>query len=128
MVTKKKPEDGRFIGDAPDNVKKIVLFSLPWDVDLIGVAQVGKRFKGLVLPLLYRNFRLEAKRMKDSDHSSLKPDEFPPGLGPDGLSSNLKKYPYLLKYVRKLSLQSPQCELVWECRRTSKADQTSPIT
>ena len=82
------------------------LFSiLPQDAGLIEVAQVCKRFKDLVLLLLYPTNRLEAKLMKDWHYSVLKPDGLPPGLEPDRLSLSLKKYPYLRNCVRKLSLK-----------------------
>lgn len=89
----------------PDDVLSIIFSALPMDASLIEVAQACSRFKALVMPILYRNIRLEAKKMEDSDYSSLKPGEPPPGLLPETLSLNLRINPEFCRYVRKLSLK-----------------------
>ena len=104
-MTKDDPRGGKFIGDVPDDALIIIFSTLPQDADLIKVAQVHDRFKFLVLPFLYRSLRLEAKHMRGSDYSSLDSEELPPGLVPESLSLSLRKYPYLCKTVRKLSLK-----------------------
>lgn len=104
MITKHEPKGGIFIGDAPDEVLEIIFSKLPRDAGLIKVAQVCERFKALVLPLLYRSLRLDAKHMRADGYVSLKPEELPPGLMPESLSLRLKHNPDLCRNVRKLNL------------------------
>lgn len=89
----------------PSDLLDKIFSLLPQNSNLCSVACVSERFKALALPYLYRNIRLEAKFMRESHYSSLKTKELPPGLGPESLSLNLEKHPYLCEYVRELSLK-----------------------
>lgn len=104
-MAKDDPKGGTYIGNLPDDALRIIFSELPQDAGLIKVAQVHDRFKVLLLPFLYRSLRLEAKHMRGSDYSSMNSQELPPGLLPENRSLSLRKYPYLCKTVRKLSLK-----------------------
>lgn len=97
---------GLYIAKLSNEVSQIISCNLPRNAGLLNVALVCKRFKGLILPLVYRSIELRVDGATRPEYlSSANRGALSPGLASERFGRRFGSYPDFCGHVQTLSLK-----------------------